>query len=92
MPATFTITATDIPLLESFMTVLQLHVNDLLVRLSRLHEVRDHMPEQQHQNRQNMGFLIQQCSMELNWAIKNINMYRNVRDMARSQQAQKPDA
>ncbi|KAI6759389.1 hypothetical protein HG530_010069 [Fusarium avenaceum] len=88
MSAAITITQAHIPLLESFITVLSVHVDDLLVRLSRLHEVRDHMPEHQHQNRQNMGFLIQQCSMELNWAIKNRNIYMDVRNMAHSQPQQ----
>ncbi|KAF4969605.1 hypothetical protein FSARC_3184 [Fusarium sarcochroum] len=70
-----------LPLLDNFMSHLHTHIEELLIRLSRFNEVKDHLPVGQVQSHQNIDTLIRQCSIELDWTIRTHNMYKELREM-----------
>ncbi|KAF4976994.1 hypothetical protein FZEAL_6414 [Fusarium zealandicum] len=80
----------QVPLLDSFLHTLDGHVQELLVRLSKLYEVMDMLPRKkpkdQEELRIRLDLLIKQCSMELGWAIRTFNGYKTLRRMAAQQE------
>lgn len=80
MSGNIEIDTSHIPLLNSVMYNIQNHIEELLVLLSKLCEVREHLPESQDEKRRHMDILIQNCSVELDWNIRTYKTYKGLRD------------
>ena len=90
MPKTITIDSHHIPLLESFLETIQLHIEELMVTLNKLTEVREHVPQSETQKYANVDNLIKYISLEACWHMRTFNTYKEIRDMVRPS-AQTPD-
>ncbi|KAJ4131457.1 hypothetical protein NW768_005643 [Fusarium equiseti] len=77
------IDAHHIPLLESFLETIQLYIDELMVTLNKLTEVREHVPQSQPQKCANVDNLIKYISLEACWHMRTFNTYKEIRDMVR---------
>lgn len=83
MPKTITIDSHHIPLLESFLETIQLHIEELMATLNKLTEVREHVPQSETQKYANVDNLIKYISLEACWHMRTYNTYKEIRDMVR---------
>ncbi|GKU04269.1 hypothetical protein FLAG1_06687 [Fusarium langsethiae] len=81
MSDTIHLDTSHIPLLCGFLATFQAHIEELLIRFSRLSELRDNVPESDSELRRHMNILLWHCSLELDWSIRAYETYRELRDM-----------
>ncbi|KAJ3521346.1 hypothetical protein NM208_g13333 [Fusarium decemcellulare] len=72
----------QVPLLDSFLHNLNHHIEELLVRLSKLCEIRTMLSEDQEERCTRLDLLIKQCSLELHWTVTTFQGYRALRQVA----------
>lgn len=71
-----------VPLLDSFLSALDGHIEDLLVRLNKLYQVMENLPAGQKEQHTRLDLLVKQCSLEADWAITNFKMYTSMKEAA----------
>ncbi|KAF5023698.1 hypothetical protein F66182_4264 [Fusarium sp. NRRL 66182] len=81
METTIQVDRNHLPLLDNVLTVLQGHMEELLVRLSKFLEIKKHLPAAPAGRHQNIDLLAKQCSFELTWAIQTYSMYKGFREL-----------
>nr|CEG04837.1 unnamed protein product [Fusarium clavum] len=91
MSKPITIDSHHIPLLENFLETIQLHIEELMVTLNKLTEVREHVPQSQTQKCANVDNLIKYISLEACWHMRTFNTYKEIRDMVRPLATRKTD-
>ena len=82
MASLATLNQTHVPLLDSFLFVLDSHIEDLLVRLNKLYQIIENLPANQTEQRIRLDLLVKQCSLETDWALRTFRSYTVMKEAA----------
>jgi hypothetical protein len=82
MASQATINQAHVPLLDSFLFVLDSHIEDLLVRLNKLYQIIENLPANQTEQHTRLDLLVKQCSLEADWALRIFRSYTIMKEAA----------
>ncbi|KAJ4209874.1 hypothetical protein NW767_000152 [Fusarium falciforme] len=82
MASQATLNQAHVSLLDSFLFVLDSHIEDLLVRLNKLYQIIENLPANQTEQHTHLDLLVKQCSLEADWALRTFRSYTAMKEAA----------
>ncbi|KAJ4149279.1 hypothetical protein NW754_000718 [Fusarium falciforme] len=82
MTSQATLNQAHVSLLDSFLFVLDSHIEDLLVRLNKLYQIIENLPANQTEQHTRLDLLVKQCSLEADWALRTFRSYTAMKEAA----------